>query len=63
MAKPGRSLSIFKDAPGWGGFCEDRWETWVDRLTPLNEASIATDAKPLVGQALEAASKVTKSSA
>lgn len=63
IAKPGRSLTIFKDAPGWHGFCEDRWETWVDRLTPLNEASIATDAKPLVSQALEAASKVSKSSA
>ncbi|KAH7064943.1 hypothetical protein B0J12DRAFT_693339 [Macrophomina phaseolina] len=58
MARPGRSLSIFKDAPGWRGFCEDRWETWIERLTPLKEAEVATEAKTLISQALDKASKV-----
>ncbi|KAK7706452.1 hypothetical protein SLS57_009688 [Botryosphaeria dothidea] len=58
MAKPGSSLSIFKDAPGWRGFCEDRWDTWIERLTPLKEAEVATEAKSLISQALDQASKV-----
>lgn len=61
MARPGRSLSIFKDAPDWRGFNEDRWETWVERLGEVKGADVAADAKALVGQALERASKVSKS--
>lgn len=62
MAKPGSSLSIFKDAPGWRGFNEDRWETWVERLTIVKDAVVAEDTKSLVSQALGEASKVSKSS-
>ncbi|KAK7429802.1 hypothetical protein QQZ08_003647 [Neonectria magnoliae] len=58
MAKPGRSLSAFKDAPGWMGFCQERWETWIQRLTPLKEAEVATEAKSLISQAVDNACKV-----
>ncbi|KAG3196232.1 hypothetical protein PC129_g24728, partial [Phytophthora cactorum] len=27
MAKPGSSLSTFKDTSGWLGFCQERWES------------------------------------
>lgn len=58
MARPGRSMSAFKDAPGWMGFCQDRWESWIQRLTPLKEAEVATEAKSLISQALDNARNV-----
>ncbi|KAF7553531.1 hypothetical protein G7Z17_g3557 [Cylindrodendrum hubeiense] len=58
MAKPGKSLSMFNGTPGWRGFCQDRWNTWLDRLVSLKKTEITTEAQSLISQVLGKASKV-----
>ncbi|VZH91539.1 unnamed protein product [Fusarium fujikuroi] len=52
VAKPGASLTEFKDEAGWRGFNNDRWKVWLDRLSTLKEADVPEDTKSLVVQAL-----------
>ncbi|KAF5987246.1 heterokaryon incompatibility protein het-E-1 [Fusarium coicis] len=52
VAKPGASLTEFKDEPGWRGFNNDRWKVWHDRLSTLKETDVPEEAKLLVVQAL-----------
>ncbi|KAH6961990.1 hypothetical protein BKA56DRAFT_636981 [Ilyonectria sp. MPI-CAGE-AT-0026] len=58
MAKPGNSLAMFNDSPGWKGLCQERWKTWLDRLASLNETKITAETQTLISQALGNASKV-----
>ncbi|CAG7557397.1 unnamed protein product [Fusarium equiseti] len=51
MAKPGASL---KDGAEWRGFCQDRWNTWQERLSSLENADISGDTKELIDQAVHA---------
>ena len=50
MAKPGVSL---KDGPEWRGFCQERWNTWKERLSSLNNAVLPEDTKTLISQAAD----------
>lgn len=52
IAKPGNSLAMFKDSPGWKGLCQERWKTWLDRLVPLNETEMTPETRSLFSQAL-----------
>ncbi|KAH7194274.1 hypothetical protein DER44DRAFT_844066 [Fusarium oxysporum] len=47
VAKPGASLTEFKDEAGWRGFNNDRWKVWQDRFSTLKEADIPQDSKSL----------------
>ncbi|KAF4411176.1 Vegetative incompatibility HET-E-1 [Fusarium acutatum] len=47
VAKPGASLTEFKDKAGWRGFNNDRWKVWQDRFSTLKEADISQDSKSL----------------
>ncbi|KAH6954461.1 hypothetical protein DER45DRAFT_615791 [Fusarium avenaceum] len=58
IAKPGASLTEFKDEDGWRGFCEARWKVWEDRLTPLKEADLSEETKSLVVRAVDSLTKV-----
>ena len=49
MAKPGASL---KDGAEWKGFCQDRWNTWKERLSSLNYAELPEDTKAMIDQAV-----------
>lgn len=49
MAKPGASL---KDDAEWRGFCQDRWNTWKERLSSLCDADLPEDTKDLINKAL-----------
>ncbi|KAJ3531196.1 hypothetical protein NM208_g8986 [Fusarium decemcellulare] len=60
IAKPGASLSALKDEPGWRGFCPDRWNAWKTRLASLKKTESLADAKSLIDQALDEASKIEK---
>ncbi|KAF5011208.1 hypothetical protein FDECE_2662 [Fusarium decemcellulare] len=60
IAKPGASLSALKDEPGWRGFCPDRWNVWKTRLASLKKTGSLADAKSLIDQALDGASKTEK---
>jgi hypothetical protein len=57
IAKPGASLTEFKDEAGWRGFCEARWKVWGDRLTPLKEADLTEETKSLVARAVDSLAK------
>ncbi|KAI6758350.1 hypothetical protein HG530_010590 [Fusarium avenaceum] len=57
IAKPGASLTEFKDEDGWRGFCEARWKVWEDRLTPLKEADLSEETKSLVVRAVDSLTK------
>ncbi|WAO96229.1 Hypothetical protein NCS54_01389600 [Fusarium falciforme] len=58
VARPGDSLSAFKDVPGWRGFCPDRWNVWKARLASLEKTESLADAQPLIDQALDKLNKV-----
>ncbi|KAI8652007.1 hypothetical protein NCS56_01417300 [Fusarium sp. Ph1] len=58
VARPGDSLSAFKDVPGWRGFCPDRWNVWKARFASLEKTESLADAKPLIDQALDKLNKV-----
>ncbi|KAI8650379.1 hypothetical protein NCS57_01371400 [Fusarium keratoplasticum] len=58
VARPGESLSAFKDVPGWRGFCPDRWNVWKARLSSLEKTESLADAQPLIDQALDKLNKV-----
>ncbi|KAF5547572.1 heterokaryon incompatibility protein het-E-1 [Fusarium phyllophilum] len=47
VAKPGASLTEFKDEAGWRGFNNDRWKVWQDRFSTLKDADISQDSKSL----------------
>lgn len=49
MAKPGASL---KDSE-WRGFRQDRWNTWKERVSSLNDADLPDDTKELINQAVD----------
>ncbi|KAJ4138504.1 hypothetical protein NW768_002339 [Fusarium equiseti] len=49
MAKPGASL---KDDAEWRGFCQDRWNTWKERLSSLKNADIPEDTRTLIKQGI-----------
>ncbi|WZH46894.1 uncharacterized protein QYS62_008017 [Fusarium acuminatum] len=57
IAKPGASLTEFKDEDGWRGFCDARWKVWEDRLTPLKEADLPEETKSLVARAVDSLTK------
>ncbi|KAH7151445.1 hypothetical protein DER46DRAFT_476189, partial [Fusarium sp. MPI-SDFR-AT-0072] len=58
VAKPGASLTEFKDEAGWRGFNNDRWKVWQDRFLTLKEADIPQDSKSLVSQASDSLTKI-----
>ncbi|KAJ4154439.1 hypothetical protein NW765_015197 [Fusarium oxysporum] len=58
VAKPGASLTEFKDEAGWRGFNNDRWKVWQDRFSTLKEADIPQDSKSLVSRASDSLTKV-----
>ncbi|KAJ4218082.1 hypothetical protein NW759_008677 [Fusarium solani] len=58
VARPGDSLSAFKDVPGWRGFCPDRWNVWKARFASLEKTESLADAQPLIDQAVDRLNKV-----
>ncbi|KAF5722363.1 hypothetical protein FMUND_2875 [Fusarium mundagurra] len=58
IAKPGTSLTEFKDEAGWRGFNNDRWKVWLDRFSTLKAVDLPQDSKSLVNQALDSLTKV-----
>ncbi|KAM5350771.1 hypothetical protein ACJ41O_007276 [Fusarium nematophilum] len=62
IARPGASLSMFKDDPGWKGFCQERWNVWKTRLasTSLERTESLSDAKSLIVRSLERITEIEK---
>ncbi|KAF5025483.1 hypothetical protein F66182_2388 [Fusarium sp. NRRL 66182] len=58
IAKPGASLSTFKDEAGWRGFCEDRWKVWQSRLKSIEEPQVSSEVRSLVDKALSNSSNL-----
>ncbi|RTE84063.1 hypothetical protein BHE90_001409 [Fusarium euwallaceae] len=58
LARPGDSLSAYRDVAGWGGFCPDRWNVWKARFSSLEKTGLSADAKLLIDQAQDKLNKV-----